>query len=194
MNTHANALQSWIKSYLDQQAAALAAVDAAAIAALITLLKQAVTEDRNIFIFGNGGSASNSSHFSTDLGKSASDALGQRFRIMTLNDNVSWMTAIGNDYAYEDVFSRQLDNFARPGDVAMTLTVSGSSPNVVKALRLARDRGLQTIALVGGKGGAASEIADHVLRIADTHYGRVEDVQMTICHLLAYAFVEKKAV
>lgn len=194
MNTDANALQSWIKDYLDQQAAALAAVDTSAIAGLIALLKQAVTEDRNIFVFGNGGSAANSSHFATDLGKSSSDAFGKRFRILSLNDNVSWMTAIGNDYSYEDIFSRQLDNYARPGDIAMTLSVSGNSLNVVKALRLARERGMKTIALVGGKGGAASEAAEHVIRIADTHYGRVEDVQMTICHLLAYAFMEKKDV
>jgi D-sedoheptulose 7-phosphate isomerase len=100
------------------------------------------------------------------------------------------MTALGNDYAYEDIFVRQLENYGRPGDIALSLSVSGNSPNCVKALAWAKEHGLSTIALVGSKRGRMAEIAEQVLVIADTHYGRVEDAQMGICHLLCYAFME----
>jgi D-sedoheptulose 7-phosphate isomerase len=155
------------------------------------ILKEALVNNRQIFIFGNGGNAANSSHFATDLGKSASDASGKRFRVLSLNDNVSWLTALGNDCTYDQVFSGQLQNYAKTGDVAMAVSVSGNSPNAVKALALAKKQGLRTIALVGGKRGKLAEIADEVIDIADTHYGRVEDCQMTILHMLCYGFVEK---
>src|SRR5436305_90656 len=86
------------------------ATTAEGVARLISRLRQALAEDRQIFVFGNGGSAANASHFITDLGKGASDKIGRRFRCLSLNDNVSWLTALGNDYAYEDVFVRQLEN------------------------------------------------------------------------------------
>ncbi|MBK8094088.1 MAG: SIS domain-containing protein [Verrucomicrobiaceae bacterium] len=190
MNAHTPP-ELWVQEYVQKHVQALNALNPAAVTRLIALLRTALDEKRQIFVFGNGGSAANASHFVTDLGKGASDALGKRFRVLSLNDNVSWMTAIGNDYAYEDTFSRQLDNFAAQGDIALAISVSGNSPNVVKALRMAAERGLTTIALVGGKGGAASEVATHVIRVEDTHYGRVEDVQMTILHMLCYAFMEK---
>jgi D-sedoheptulose 7-phosphate isomerase len=100
------------------------------------------------------------------------------------------MTALGNDYDYSEVFSRQLMNLARPGDLLMVMSVSGSSPNLVKAVEWAKSNGCVTIALVGGKKGKLAELSDHVLVIDDTHYGRVEDAHMGICHMIAYAFME----
>lgn len=183
-------MNQWMPDYVRAQKAALDSVPPDAVAQIIDKLRTAVQEDRQVFVFGNGGSAANASHFATDLGKSASDKVGKRFRVLSLNDNVSWLTALGNDYAYEDVFVRQLHNYAKPGDIAMALSVSGNSPNCVKALEWARANGLQTIALVGGKRGRMAEIAAQSIAINDTHYGRVEDAQMTICHLLCYAFIE----
>lgn len=183
-------MKQWIASYVDAQKAALDSIPVDAVAGLIGKLREALQEGRKIFVFGNGGSAANSSHFVTDLGKGASDKVGKRFQVMSLNDNVSWMTALANDYAYEDVFSGQLQNYARPGDIALGISVSGNSPNCVKALDWGRKNGLQTIALVGGKRGRMADLAEHVIVINDTHYGRVEDAQMGICHMLCYAFME----
>ena len=160
------------------------------VAELIGRLRSALLENRQIFVFGNGGSAANASHFATDLGKGASDKMGRRFRVLSLNDNVSWMTALANDYAYEDIFVGQLQNYGQPGDLVLSLSVSGNSPNCVKALAWAKQNGLHTVALVGAKRGRMAEIAEQVIVINDTHYGRVEDAQMTICHLLCYAFME----
>ena len=183
-------IQNWIQDYIKAQQAALASIPAAAVERAIQTVRTALKEDRQIFTFGNGGSASNCSHFATDLGKGSSDKIGRRFRVLSLNDNVSWMTAIGNDYAYEDIFVRQLENYGRPGDVVIALSVSGNSPNVVKGLEWAKKNGLHTIALVGAKRGRMAEIAEQAIVINDTHYGRAEDAQMGICHMLCYAFME----
>ncbi len=183
-------MKSWIADYIAKQKAALDSIPTAEVAALIEKLRVALNEDRQIFVFGNGGSASNASHFATDLGKGSSDKLGKRFRILSLNDNVSWMTALGNDYSYDDIYLRQLENYARPGDIVLTLSVSGNSPNLVKAFQWAKTHGLHTVALVGGKRGKLAEIADQTLVVNDTHYGRAEDGQMGICHMLCYAFME----
>src|SRR6266436_7483890 len=127
-------MQRWIADYLKAQKAAHESIPIDGVAELIEKLRDALKEDRRIFVFGNGGSAANSSHFATDLGKGASDKVGKRFHVLSLNDNVSWMTALANDYAYEDAFAGQLQNFGRPGDLALAISVSGNSPNCVKAL------------------------------------------------------------
>jgi D-sedoheptulose 7-phosphate isomerase len=183
-------MKNWIAGYVNAQKAALDSIPADAVQRLITLLQKSLREDRQIFVFGNGGSAANASHFVTDLGKGASDKVGKRFRCLSLNDNVSWMTALGNDYSYDDVFVRQLGNFARPGDVVLVMSVSGNSPNAVRALEWSVKHGLTTVALVGKKRGRLAEIAEHVIAIDSEHYGRVEDAHMGICHMLCYAFME----
>lgn len=186
-----SSLTDWLQNYRDRQQELYAQLPLDEIGGLIRLVGQTRDRDGQIFVFGNGGSAANASHFATDLGKGSSDATkGARFRVLTLNDNVAWMTALGNDYSYEEVFTRQLQNYARPGDLALVLSVSGNSPNLVHAIRWARAKGLATVALVGEKRGALAEIAEHVIVLPDGHYGRVEDAQMTICHMLAYAFME----
>jgi D-sedoheptulose 7-phosphate isomerase len=183
-------MQDWLKNYQLAQAAATSAIPLEQVGHLVTFLGDALRRDAGIYVFGNGGSAANASHFATDLGKGASDKVGKRFRILSLNDNIAWMMAISNDYCYEDVFVRQLENFGGPGDIAMGISVSGNSPNCVKAMKWARERGLRTVALVGAKRGQMADLADQLIVINDTHYGRVEDAQMTICHMLCYAFME----
>ena len=183
-------MKQWISDYIKAQQAAHNSIPVEAVTQLIEMLRGAHKEDRQVFVFGNGGSAANASHFATDLGKGSSDKLGKRFRVLSLNDNVPWMTALSNDYSYEDVFAGQLQNYGRPGDIAIGVSVSGNSPNCVKALEWAKNHGLKTAALVGSKRGRMAEIAEQVLVINDTHYGRVEDAHMGILHMLCYAFME----
>ena len=183
-------MRQWIANYIEAEKAALDSIPIEKVESIILKLKEAHAEGRQIFLFGNGGSASNASHFATDLGKGSSDVLGKRFKVLSLNDNVSWMTAIGNDYSYEDVYMRQLENYGQAGDIALTMSVSGSSPNLVKAVEWANANGLPTIALVGGKQGKLAELANETIVIDDTHYGRAEDCQMGIAHMLCYAFME----
>src|SRR2546423_13630151 len=121
-------MDQWIADYVSLQKTAHESIPVAAVAQLIELMNAALKEERQIFVFGNGGSAANASHFATDLGKGASDKTGKRFRVLSLNDNVSWMLALANDYAYEDIFVGQLQNYARSGDLALGISVSGNSP------------------------------------------------------------------
>src|ERR1051325_5390585 len=183
-------MKQWIADYLAAQRAAQDSIPIDAVAQIIEQFRTALREDRQIFVFGNGGSAANASHFATDLGKGSSDKLGKRFRVLSLNDNVSWMTALGNDYAYEDVFLRQLMNYAKPGDLALVMSVSGNSPNIVKAVEWSNNNGLRTIALLGAKRGKLAEIAGQYIVVNETHYGRAEDAHMGICHMICYAFME----
>jgi D-sedoheptulose 7-phosphate isomerase len=184
-------MNTWLGNYVREMKSALEAIPLEAVGKIIGRFQQALRDDRQVFVCGNGGSAANASHFVTDLGKGASDKVGQRFRCLSLNDNVSWITALGNDYAYDDVFVGQLQNYAKPGDLLFVMSVSGNSPNVVKAVQWSRDHQMHSIALVGGKRGALAGLAHEAVVIDSTHYGRVEDAHMTICHLICYAFMEK---
>jgi D-sedoheptulose 7-phosphate isomerase len=182
---------AFIKDYLEKYQKLIHSLPQAKIAELISIYEKAWQEERQMFVCGNGGSASNASHFITDLSKAASDKMSKPFKGMSLNEHLSWITALGNDYAYEDIFVRQLMNFAQAGDLFMVLSVSGNSPNLVKAVKWAKEKGVYTIALVGGKPCQLADLADFVIALEETHYGRVEDAQMGICHMVCYAFIEK---
>ena len=183
-------MNDWLTNYLTAQKTTLDSIPVERVARIVALMREALVNDRQVFVFGNGGSAANASHFATDLGKGSSDKLGKRFRVLSLNDNVSWMTALGNDYSYEDIFVAQLQNYARPGDVVLTMSVSGNSPNLVKAVDWSVKHGLHTIALVGAKRGRLAGLAEEVIVVNSEHYGRVEDAHMGICHMVCYAFME----
>ena len=186
-------MNPWLHDYIRAQKAALDSIPVDAVAQVVQAMQLVWQNERQIFAFGNGGSAANASHFATDLGKGASDKLGKCFRVLSLNDNVSWLTALGNDYAYDEVFVRQLHNYGQAGDLVLTMSVSGNSPNLIKAVDWARQNDLRTIALVGANRGRLAEIAEQVIVVNDTHYGRVEDAHMGICHMACYAFMENSA-
>ncbi len=185
-------MKTWIESYLSEHERVVRSIPVDAVDGLIDLLRQAREAGRNIFTCGNGGSAANASHFAVDLGKGASLDRPKRFRILSLNDNVPYLTALANDLSYEDVFVEQMVNFAAPGDVLLCMSVSGNSPNVVKALQWGREHGLVTIGLGSRRGGRLAELAEHKILIDDDHFGRVEDAHMHVCHLLCYAFMENE--
>ena len=183
-------MNNFLSDYIIRQKQTLDTIPLERVSDIIDRFRTALANDKQIFVFGNGGSAANASHFVTDLGKGSSDKTYARFRCLSLNDNTAWMTALGNDYSYDDVFLKQLMNFARSGDLVLVMSVSGNSPNLVKAAQWAKENNIHVIALVGGKKGKLAEIADTTIVVNDTHYGRVEDAHMGICHMIAYAFME----
>lgn len=186
-------MQTWLRDYVAAQHRALDSVSIAEIERLAQSVRAAWLHDAQIFVIGNGGSAANASHFATDLGKGASDRLPRRVRVLSLTDNVAWLTALGNDYSFDDAFVRQLENYARQGDLLIAASVSGNSPNIVRAFEWATAHGLGTAAIVGAKRGRLAEIAGQAIVVDDTHYGRVEDVQMHVLHMVCYAFMEQPA-
>jgi D-sedoheptulose 7-phosphate isomerase len=186
-------MKEYLIRYIDQQKKTTSSIDVDKVSQIILKFKQLLDDERQLFVFGNGGSAASATHFVTDLGKGASDKTHKRFRCFSLNDNTGWLTALGNDYSYDDVFIRQLINLAKPGDVMFTMSVSGNSPNLLKAAEWCRKNKVHVIALVGGKKGKLADLADTCVVIDELHYGRVEDAHMNICHMIAFAFMENDA-
>lgn len=183
-------MKEFFTDYIDRHKKTLDSISPEKVWEVVQLFRDALENDRNIFVFGNGGSAANASHFVTDLGKGSSDKTHKRFRCLSLNDNTSWMTALGNDYAFDQIFTRQLMNFAKAGDIVFVMSVSGNSPDLVHALQWSLANKIKSVALVGGSKCRLAEMADIVIPVNDTHYGRVEDAHMGICHMIAFAFME----
>ena len=183
-------MKTFLTDYISRQKQTLDTIPVGKVSEIVDAFRDALINDKQIFVFGNGGSAANASHFVTDLGKGSSDKTWKRFRCLSLNDNTPWITALGNDYAYDEVFARQLMNFANAGDMIFVMSVSGDSPNLVKAASWAKEHGVRIIALVGERRGKLADLADIAVVVKDTHYGRVEDAHMGICHMIAYAFME----
>jgi D-sedoheptulose 7-phosphate isomerase len=157
----------------------------------IDVIMEAYYANKQIFVVGNGGSASTASHLACDLGKGTSVAGKPRFRVISLTDNVATMTAWSNDVAYEDVFVEQLKNLVNAGDVVIGISASGNSENVIRAMQHAADIGCSTIGWSGFGGGKLATICD-VNVVVDSHqYGPVEDVHLILNHVL-HAWIQEE--
>ncbi len=164
---------------------------------VIAALEEAYAQGRQVFIIGNGGSAATASHMACDLAKTV---LGKsphpqtrRFRVLALTDNVPLLTAWGNDVSYHTVFAEQLRNLANPGDLLISITGSGNSPNIVEAVRAAKELGLESIGLLGFDGGAVREMVDKAVIIRSDNYGYIEDMHMILTHLITHFFKQAVA-
>ncbi len=149
-------------------------------------LHRAYEQERRVFLFGNGGSAALASHFACDLGKgtTAPGNHHKRFRVLSLTDNIPLITAWANDLSYDQVFAEQLRNFVQPGDIAFGISGSGSSPNVLLALQVARESGAFNIGLTGFNGGKMPGLCDICMIIPSHNMQIIEDFQLSITHAL----------
>lgn len=138
-----------------------------------------------IMVCGNGGSAAISEHFLCDHSKGVCQDTGFLPKVRSLSSNMALVTAIANDMSYEDVFSYQVDMFGNSGDVLVCVTSSGNSPNILKAIRRAKEFGITTIALTGFEGGVAKDEADISIHVPIRNYGVVEDAHQAIMHIMA---------
>lgn len=154
---------------------------------ILELIARARAERRQIFVFGNGGSASTASHFACDLGKNTVRDHLPRFRIISLNDNMPMFSAYANDEGYECVFVEPLLSLAEPGDVAIAFSASGNSPNVVRAIEAANARGVITIGFAGMGGGALRQLAQYSIVVPSNSYEHIEDLHLMFCHVLVYS-------
>ncbi len=180
-----------VTDYLRRFRDLMATVDVGRVVAAIDCLRTARDADRTIFVAGNGGSAATASHLTNDLGKATKQSGQAHVRVMCLTDNTPWVTALANDEGYERVFSGQLENFGRAGDVLVVISASGSSPNLVSAVEMAEERGMQVIGLLGFDGGVLRDRVDHLL-LAETprgEYGLVESAHSVIADLLTTALI-----
>jgi D-sedoheptulose 7-phosphate isomerase len=157
--------------------------DHGALLRAIEAVAQAFSAGRRLLVFGNGGSAADAQHF-------AAEFVGrfQRERragaAIALTTDTSILTAVGNDYAFDRVFARQIEALGERGDIAFGITTSGGSANVIEAFRTAKARGLTTIALTGRDGGEAGRAADIHLNVADQSTARAQEVHRTLLHVI----------
>jgi D-sedoheptulose 7-phosphate isomerase len=172
-------------AYIEYLQNVLRRIDTADIGRFINTLLDARRRRATVFFIGNGGSAATASHFANDLSIGTND-YENPFRAVSLTDNVAILTAIGNDFGYEEIFVRQLKVLAREGDVVVGISASGNSPNILKAFDFARSAGVKTVALTAFDGGKMKPMADEGIHVPTDpkEYGPAEDAHMVLDHLV----------
>ena len=155
----------------------------------VDLLLKARESGKTVFFVGNGGSAATSSHFANDL------SIGTRqqekpFKVFSLVDNVATLSAIGNDYGYDQIFAQQLRVYGQKGDLLVGISASGNSPNLLRAFEVGRELGLMTVAITAFDGGKLKKIADHSVHVPTNagEYGPAEDAHLILDHLITHYF------
>ena len=179
-----------VDQYLRRLQAELARVDRDRVGELAGLIYRAWEDERFVFLFGNGGSATTCSHLAEDLGKNClTDAVDyrrdehfRRLKVMSLTDNTGWITAVANDYSYEEVFVQQLMHYARPGDLVVAISGSGNSPNVLAAVDWSNRHGLTTFGMTGYDGGKLKRMQQTGLHVDLDDTAMVESIHLAVCH------------
>lgn len=174
---------SFARRYIDTLGAVLRELPVEGLAETLRVLERAHLDRRHVFIAGNGGSAATASHMANDLQWGLAQLGTPGLRAIALSDNVPLLTAIANDRSYQDVFSAQLESLADAGDVLIVISGSGNSPNVVRAVEVARRKGLVTVGFLGMTGGKLRSMVDVPVVVPSDDYGPIEDLHMMFDHL-----------
>ncbi|MHB1867373.1 MAG: D-sedoheptulose-7-phosphate isomerase [Nitrososphaerales archaeon] len=181
------------QSYLEEVSEITNKLDRNSIDSAIGILHDAWKNDRQVFVFGNGGSASTATHFACDLNKWVSDKAERKFRAFALVDNIPLVSALTNDSGWNDVYSEQLRNFFRKGDVVVAISVHGGSgadkagpwsQNLLKAVKYAMDNGGKVIGLSGFDGGVLKRVADACIVVPANSTPHVEGMHLVLTHLM----------
>jgi len=179
-----------IDDYLARLKTEIDRLDRAEVGQLAEWICEAYENEKFVYIFGNGGSATLASHLCEDLGKgtfSEADLLEgskRRLKVLSLTDNVGYLTALGNDMGYDQVFVQQLASYARPGDLAIAISGSGNSPNVLKAVEWANRNGLRTFGMTGYDGGKLKQLQQAGIHVPLEDMGMVESIHGCLIHWL----------
>lgn len=172
-------------AYFDEVHKAQASVSRQALREADAVLREAIENGANIFSCGNGGSAAISNHLLCDCLKGVQGGTSLRPRVHTLSSSVELITAIANDIGVEEIFALPLASLGRQGDVLVVISSSGASPNIIRAIEVAKGLGMRTIAMTGFEGGQAAKLADVSLHVDAANYGVIEDVHQSLMHILA---------
>ena len=177
--------EAFAEAYLEYLQNVLKKIDKKEIGSFIRTILEVRDNGATIFFIGNGGSAATASHFANDLAVGTND-YENPVRAISLTDNVPIITAIGNDFGYEEIYVRQLKILARPGDVVVGISASGNSPNMLKAFDYAKQAGLRTVAITAFDGGKMKMLADQGIHVPTEpkEYGPAEDAHMVLDHLV----------
>lgn len=180
-----NSIKSYAKAYIEDIKSSLDTLDLNSIERIVDVLWAAYLNDKQIFIMGNGGSASTSSHIACDLGKGTIVEGKKRLRSICLNDNIALVTALSNDLSYDDIFKEQLTNLINPDDVVIAITASGNSSNILRAVEYAGENRAETIGLTGFDGGKLVSMVNECIIVSSENYGQTEDIHLVLGHMIA---------
>lgn len=169
--------------YLGETRGVMARLDADLIDRISEQIWQAYEQERTVYLFGNGGSAALASHLACDLAKGTAANGRRRMRAVSLNDNLALLTALANDLEYDEIFAEQLHHI-EPGDVALAISSSGNSPNVVRGLEVAQQAGATTVAITGFKGGRVKSLCDMCLVVPSDNVQYIEDSHLSVMHAI----------
>lgn len=183
-----------IERYLNEVVEMIRGLPRKDIRRMVEAVREAREQNRQLFLLGNGGSAATASHMACDLAKTSSMPGVKRIRAIALTDNVPLITAWGNDASYEDVFAEQLANLVQPGDLVIALSGSGNSPNVLRAVKVAKDVGARTVGLTGHPGGKLKGMVDISVVVPSRRIEQAEDAHLILDHLVSVALREAGAV
>ncbi len=178
-------VQEYYEKYTEELNEALKGLDKAEIQKLWEKMEEIRLSGGKIFVLGNGGSAAAASHWICDFSKGINTDSSRRLKIYSLADNLSVATALGNDFSYDEIFSEQLKNVLTKEDLVISLSVSGSSSNLVNAHLYAKENGAFTAAIIGDYHGKLEQVSDLVITVPSRNYGIVEDIHMTIDHVVS---------
>jgi D-sedoheptulose 7-phosphate isomerase len=184
-------MMEFVSTYIDELKDILDQLSEEVIEQVLDVLHAARLENQQVFILGNGGSASTASHFVCDLGKNTRVQGVPNFRVMGLTDNMALFSALANDEGYENVFAQQLGNYLQPSDVVIGISTSGNSPNVVNAIQFANTYGATTIGFTGFSSGDLGSMVDIDLHVPSHSIEHVEDIHLVLEHLITKALREK---
>lgn len=170
--------------YTEYLEKAIASVQPTQVESFIDLLYEAYSNKKMVFVIGNGGSAANASHLAQDLAKGTRSSLEQEVRIkaLSLTDNLPFVTALGNDDGYNTIFEQQLRTFASPGDILISISGSGNSPNIIKAVEWANSNGLITVGITGFDGGNLKKLSKHSVHVPLNDMCTAESIHTIIFH------------
>jgi len=177
-------MEKQINDYLIRLGNTIENLDQNSIKQCCKLLLRAYENENNIFVCGNGGSASTASHFACDINKGVSYGLEKRFKIIPLTDNFATITAYSNDVGYEDVFVEQLKNFFQKGDIIIGISGSGNSKNVIKAVEFVNNNNGISIGWTGYSGGILKSITHHSINANVMDMQTSEDIHMILVHII----------
>ena len=184
--TESTSKRDFARHYFEYLSELMEKVDVKAVEQIIDVFSEALEKDKVIYFLGNGGSAVTASHFSNDIGIGTRASGAKLFKVVSLTDNLAVLTAVSNDDSFDNVFVRQLEPLLERGDVVVALSVSGNSPNVLKAVRYAKKLGAKTVGCTGFDGGILRKIVDIRFHISTPkgEYGPVEDLFMILDHII----------
>jgi len=167
-------------------------LDLQALARIAAVLERVQAAGRFVWVCGNGGSAASAAHVGCDFSKTAARKGVKPLKCISLSDNTAFMTAIGNDLSFDETFSRQLENVVAKGDAVVLISGSGNSANLVAAAKLSRRRGASVVSLLGFDGGRLKKLSDEVLLIPSDQYGVIEDLHMSVAHMLTFYLKQRR--